>query len=67
MNAVKDIVNSCNICTDQRINIMLHSNNNDAIQNHETLLLETIFKAYSTGIQQIGQHMTTQNAGLIDA
>ena len=52
---------------DQRINIMLHSNNNDAMQNHETVLLETIFKAYSTGIQQICQHMTTQNTGLIDA
>ena len=64
---IETLIQQCNFTMDQRINIMLHSNNNDAMQNHETVLLETIFKAYSTGIQQIGQHMTTQNAGLIDA
>ena len=45
---------------------MLHCNSNDALQKHEEKLLENIFLASSNGLKLIGQHITTQNADLID-
>ncbi len=66
MNTINDIINTCNITTKQRINIMLHCNNNTNLQNHEMQILDTIFKGYCLTIEQIGSHLTTQNACLID-
>lgn len=67
INYINDIQQHCNFTTDQRINIMLHCNSNDALQEHEQKILDNIYLGSSNGIKLIGQHMTTQNAGLIDA
>ena len=63
---VNDIYENCNFTIDQRINIMLHCKSNDALQKHETEIINTIYLAYSNGVKLIGQHLTTQNACLID-
>ena len=49
------IYENCNFTIDQRINIMLHCKSNDALQNHETEIINTIYLAYSNGVKLIGQ------------
>jgi hypothetical protein len=66
INYINDIHQNCNFTTDQRINIMLHCKSNDALDTHELKLLTSIFLAYDNSVKLIGQHMTTQNACLID-
>lgn len=66
INYIDDIHQKCNFTTEQRINIMLHCNNNETLNDHEVKLLNCIYLASINGVKQIGEHMTTQNAGLID-
>ena len=55
-----------NIDINQRINIMLHSNDNESITKHEHIIIDNLYNAFYHTIDKIGQHLTTQNACLTD-
>ena len=55
-----------NINMNQRINIMLHSNDNESITKHEHIILEKLYNAFYHSIDILGNHLTTQNACLTD-
>ena len=55
-----------NIDINQRINIMLHSNDNESITKHEDIILDNLYNAFYHTIDKIGEHLTTQNACLTD-
>ena len=55
-----------NIDINQRINIMLHSNDNESITKHEHIIVDNLYNAFYHTIDKIGQHLTTQNACLTD-
>ena len=50
----------------QRINIMLHSNDNETIANHEDAIVNKVYNAYYKTIDKLGKHLVTQNACLTD-
>jgi hypothetical protein len=55
-----------NIDINQRINIMLHSNDNESITKHEHIILDNLYNAFYHTIDKLGDHLTTQNACLTD-
>ena len=55
-----------NIDINQRINIMLHSNDNESITKHEHIIVDNLYNAFYHTIHKIGEHLTTQNACLTD-
>ena len=55
-----------NIDINQRINIMLHSNDNESITKHEHIIVDNLYNAFYHTIDKIGEHLTTQNACLTD-
>ena len=55
-----------NINMNQRINIMLHSNDNESITKHEHIILENLYNAFYHSIDILGKHLVTQNACLTD-
>ena len=55
-----------NIDLNQRINIMLHSNDNESITKHEDIIIDKLYNAFYHTIDNLGQHLTTQNACLTD-
>ena len=50
----------------QRINIMLHSNDDESMLIHERIILDNLYNAFYTTIDTLGKHLVTQNACLTD-
>ena len=67
---VTEIVNKLqqesNININQRINIMLHSNDNESIAKHEHIILDNLYNEFYHSIDILGKHLVTQNACLTD-
>ena len=63
---INDIYEKSHLSIDQRINIMIHCNDNESLQKHENIIINKIFIAYYNTIDELGKYLTTQNACLTD-
>ena len=66
IKTINNLQNSFTINMNQRINIMLHSNDDESMLIHERIILDNLYNAFYTTIDTLGKHLVTQNACLTD-
>ena len=64
IETIQSLQEHFSINMNQRINIMIHSNDNKSITKHENIIFDNLYKAYYTTIEKLGKHLITENACL---